>query len=176
MRRPRDLLPLWLSLGCCIALSACGSTGQPSGPGTGATNVTAGDPTRDLEFSRCMRAHGVSNFPDPTANGLQIGPGIDAKSPAFRSAQQACTQFLPNKGVPPATPAKYRSAALAFSRCMRSHGVSGFPDPALTSPRNAGRILALRGMVFVIDSSNIDPKSPAFRQAAAACGVSTPNT
>jgi hypothetical protein len=162
-------------LGCCVALSASGSTGQPSGTGTGAANATAGQPSRDVEFSRCMRAHGVSIFPDPTANGLEIGPGIDAKSPAFRSAQQACRQFLPNKGAPPATSAKDRAAALAFSRCMRSHGVSGFPDPAFTSPRNAGRVLVLRGMVFAIGSTTIDPKSPAFRQAAAACGVSPPN-
>jgi hypothetical protein len=174
MFTPRHCLPLGALLACCVALGACGSTGQASGTGTGAANASAGQPSRDLEFSECMRAHGVSNFPDPTANGLQLGPGIDAKSPAFKSAQQACRQFLPNKGVPPATSAKDRAAALAFARCMRSHGVPGFPDPAFTSPRNAARILVLHGMVFAI-SQTIDPKSPALRQAAAACGVSTPN-
>jgi hypothetical protein len=120
-----------------------------------------------------MRSHGVPNFPDPTANGLQIPLKADAQSPAFKSAQQACSRFLPNKGVPPATSAKDRAAALAFARCMRSHGVHGFPDPAFTSP-HAPRILVLRGMVFAI-SPTIDPKSPAFRQAASACGVPTPN-
>ena len=161
-------------LGCSIALGACGSAGQSSGTRTEAANVTAGNPSRDLEFSRCMRAHGVSNFPDPTANGLQIGPGVDAKSPAFRSAQQACSQFLPNKGVPPATSAKDRAAALAFSRCMRAHGVPGFPDPAFTPPRNAGHVLVLHGMVFAFGQT-VDPKSPAFRQAASACGVTPPS-
>lgn len=168
------LLIVSLLLCCCVALSACGSTGQPSGTGTGAADAAAGHSNRDLEFSDCMRTHGVSNFPDPTGNGLQIGPGIDTQSPAFKSAQQACKRFLPNGGAPPATSAKDRAAALAFSTCMRSHGVPGFPDPAFTSPRNAPRVLVLRGMVFAV-SPTIDPKSPAFRHAAAACGVSPPN-
>lgn len=174
MSRLSHLLSLGMVLGCGIALGACGGAGQSSRTGTRAPNVTAGNPSRDLEFSRCMRAHGVSNFPDPTANGLQLGPGIDTKSPAFKSAQQACNQILPNNGVPPATSAKDRAAALAFSRCMRSHGVSGFPDPAFTPPRNAGRVLVLLGMVFAIGQT-IDPKSPAVRHAASACGVSAPD-
>ncbi len=155
---------------CCIALTACGAAGQPSGTGTGAADATGGNTSRDLEFSDCMRTHGVSNFPDPTANGLQIGPGIDTQSPAFKSAQRACKRFLPNKGAPPATSAKDRGAALAFAKCMRSHGVPGFPDPAFSPPRNAGRVLVLRGMVFAVGPT-IDPKSPAFRRAAAACGL-----
>jgi hypothetical protein len=116
-----------------------------------------------------MRAHGVTNFPDPTANGLQIPADIDTQSPAFRSAQQACKQYLPNGGAPPATPARDRAAALTLARCMRTHGVPQFPDPAFTPPTNAPRILAMRGMVFAIPAS-VDPKSPAFRQAAEACG------
>lgn len=50
-----------------------------------------------LTFSRCMRAHGVPNYPDPTSgkNGRPIGPdlssvGIDTQSPAFVSAAKAC--------------------------------------------------------------------------------------
>lgn len=155
---------------CCIALTACGAAGQPSGTGSGAADTTAGHTSRDLEFSDCMRSHGVSNFPDPTANGLQIPAEIDAQSPAFKSAQQACRRFLPNKGAPPATAAKDRAAALAFARCMRSHGVPSFPDPAFSSPRNASRVLVLRGMVFSIGTT-IDPKSPAFRQAGSDCGL-----
>jgi len=170
----RQLLMTCLMLGSCLMLTACGSTGQPSGTVTGSADAAAGHTSRDLEFSECMRAHGVSAFPDPTANGLQLPAGVNAQSPAFQSAQQACKQYLPNKGAPPATSAKDRAAALAFARCMRSHGVPGFPDPAFTSPRDAPRVLVLRGMVFAI-SRTIDPKSPAFRQAASACGLSPPS-
>ena len=50
-----------------------------------------------LEFSRCMRAHGVPSYPDPTygKNGRPITPdfssdGIDTQSPAFTNAAKAC--------------------------------------------------------------------------------------
>jgi hypothetical protein len=49
-----------------------------------------------LAFSRCMRAHGITNFPDPTFGGgggqLRIDKpsGIDPNSPAFQAAQKAC--------------------------------------------------------------------------------------
>ena len=151
-------------------LVACGSVGQPSGTATG-----AGSPSPNagpaLEFARCMRAHGVSNFPDPRAGsgGIQIPDNLNPQSPSFRSAQQACKQFLPEKGNPPATPASDRAAALTLARCLRTHGVPQFPDPAFSPPRGAQRVLVLRGMVFAIPSS-VDPKSPAFQHAAGACG------
>jgi hypothetical protein len=47
-----------------------------------------------LQLSRCMRAHGVTNFPDPTTNGgsvgLHIGASMDPDSPQFQAAQKAC--------------------------------------------------------------------------------------
>ena len=56
---------------------------------------------------------------------------------------------------------------------MRFDGVTNFPDPTLTPPSNAHVVLALRGMVFAFTSS-FDPRSPAFRTAAAACGLKLP--
>jgi hypothetical protein len=170
--RTRTIATALILLGC-LALAACGSTGQPSGTATGAANATAGHQTRDIEFSDCMRSHGVPNFPDPTANGLQLPQGINARSPAFQSAQQACKQFLPNKGLPPATNPHERAAALAFARCMRAHGLSQFPDPALTPPTRPGAVFVLRGMVFAFTTPP-NPKSPAFMQAAHACGIRLP--
>lgn len=152
----------------CATLAACGSVGQPAGTGTGAANATANGKTRDVAFSDCMRAHGVTNFPDPTSNGLQVPTGINRQSPVFRSAQQACKKYLPNGGAPPATSPAERTAALTFARCMRTHGVSDFPDPALTPPGNAPSVLVLGGMVFAFGSS-VDPKTPAFQHAARAC-------
>jgi hypothetical protein len=50
-----------------------------------------------LDFSKCMRARGITGFPDPTFGGgggaqLHIGKstGIDPNSPAFQAAQKAC--------------------------------------------------------------------------------------
>ena len=51
-----------------------------------------------LAMSRCMRSHGVPNFPDPQFQsgpngGLGIrlsGAGVDPSSPAFQAAQKYC--------------------------------------------------------------------------------------
>jgi hypothetical protein len=120
-----------------------------------------------------MRSHGVPDFPDPTANGLELPAGINPHALAFRSAQQACKQFLPDKGAPPATNPHERVAALAFARCMRAHGFSRFPDPALTPPTGFQTVFVVHGMVFAFTTPP-DPKSPAFRQAADACKVRLP--
>lgn len=50
-----------------------------------------------LKFAQCMRAHGVLKFPDPTSNGISIGPdsGIDPNSPQFQKAQKVCAKYSP---------------------------------------------------------------------------------
>jgi len=47
-----------------------------------------------LRYARCVRAHGVPDFPDPTSQGLRISPssGIDLNSPAFVAAEKGCQQ------------------------------------------------------------------------------------
>jgi hypothetical protein len=47
--------------------------------------------------------------------------------------------------------------AIAFSQCMREHGVTNFPDPG-----SGGGGINIAG-------TNIDPDSPAFRSARVAC-------
>jgi hypothetical protein len=46
---------------------------------------------------------------------------------------------------------------LAFSECMRSHGVPNFPDPSAA------------GGIQIAQGSNIDPFSPSFKAARAQC-------
>jgi hypothetical protein len=66
-----------------------------------------------LQFSQCMRTHGVPSFPDPEFShggggvGIRIGSGkggpgrIDPNSPQFQTAQKACQSILPGpKGGP----------------------------------------------------------------------------
>ena len=56
-----------------------------------------------LQFAQCMRAHGITNFPDPSTSGggisIQIkgGTNLDPNSPLFQSAQNACQKYLPGK-------------------------------------------------------------------------------
>ena len=58
--------------------------------------LTAARKAAMLHFSQCMRAHGLTGFPDPVfaGGGMQIrigqSTGLDPKSPAFQAAQKAC--------------------------------------------------------------------------------------
>ena len=119
------------------------------------------------KFAACMRAHGVSSFPDPNSQGaIQIGPssGIDPSSPKFRAAQQACQKLLPNGGQPtPAQIAKMQRGALAFSACMRRHGVTDFPDPTF-SGGGVGLKIRSRG-----GASDLNPSSATLQAAQKAC-------
>jgi hypothetical protein len=50
--------------------------------------------------SKCMRDHGVGEFPDPKPDGglvLKAGPGtgIDPESAQYKAAQKACGRFQP---------------------------------------------------------------------------------
>jgi len=45
-----------------------------------------------LSYAKCIRAHGVPDFPDPTSKGIRISPssGIDLNAPAFLAAEKSC--------------------------------------------------------------------------------------
>jgi hypothetical protein len=65
---------------------------QPNQPFTAAQRQAALNQL--LKLARCMRANGVTNFPDPTTDGggvgLRLGANIDSNSPQFQAAQKAC--------------------------------------------------------------------------------------
>ena len=133
-----------------------------------------------LAYSRCMRSHGVPNFPDPkqvAGGGIQVSgsaPGINPQSPLFVSAQQACRHLLPDGGQPTqAGQQRALARMLHSSQCMRAHGISGFPDPSLSPPSSrAGHsaIMSNDGVWLAIPDS-IDVRTPAFDRAAAACNL-----
>ena len=154
--------------GCAVVLAACG------GSGGGGTGTQAGY-NGALRFAQCMRAHGVPNFPDPSAGGggLSIGPGLNPQSPSFQGAQKACARYGPSGKGPPQMTEAQRVAAFKFAKCVRAHGYPGFPDPSLSAPHGAVAVLSLRGMLFAF-SSLFDPRSPAFRAAASDCGLKLP--
>jgi hypothetical protein len=165
--------------------TASSSTGQTSGgapsggPSSGSGGgqprsgfaIQTGNPQKALKLSECMRANGVPNFPDPNGQGLIQGNGIDPTSPQFEKAQQKCAKHL-GGGLgsrSPAQIAKQEAAALAFSKCMRSHGVSDFPDPQFGSGGSI-RISGKAGSA----TSDLDPNSPTFQKAQNACGSLLP--
>jgi hypothetical protein len=51
-----------------------------------------------LTYAKCMRSHGIVNFPDPTSKGLGAMNGIDMNSPQFQSASRTCQKLMPAIG------------------------------------------------------------------------------
>jgi hypothetical protein len=150
------------AVSCAAAIAACGASGSPSSAaGTGSGDALA------LKFADCMRSHGVPNFPDPGRPVGGPGSGINEHSPAFKSAEKACGEPSGHSAAPPPTESD-KLAAFAWAKCMRKHGVPNFPDPTLSQP--SGNAFDYRGIIFSV-GPGLDPQSPAFKQAQAACGV-----
>ena len=155
---------------CAVVLAACGGSGSKPNASTRRYGLASSP----AALSRCMRANGVSGFPDPItgpsgAVGLPLFENPDGSltaegqtftGPALRSAERACKAYLPPAGGPPAkVRAQQLRRELAFARCMRAHGVPNFPDPSSSSSGPAG------------PPAGLDPQSPAFRSAARVCGA-----
>jgi hypothetical protein len=162
-----------------VAVSLAGCGGSPSNgvaslgstPTTSPSSAAQTTGANALRFANCMRSNGITNYPDPSNNGRpQSLSHMDLNSPTFLRAYQACRKYAANGGVgPPAPTAAQLRAALAFAQCMRKHGFPQFPDPLTTY--GPGFTLG-RGEYFP-DISTTD-QSPAFTQAAKACGVQLP--
>jgi hypothetical protein len=78
--------------------SPTSSSGNISSGNTGGAQGNEGTGSFTLAFARCMRAHGVPNFPNPNGQNGQLGPssGIDPNSPAFQSAINGpCVSLAP---------------------------------------------------------------------------------
>jgi hypothetical protein len=122
-----------------------------------------------------MRTHGVPSFPDPQAGGggIKIPDGVNPQSPAFQSAQRACFKLLPGGGPVHGGNSEARKLMLLrLARCMRSHGISSFPDPRTSRPSAPppGGGIAFGGPGGFVAVPQAMIQSPGFKQAAAACG------
>jgi hypothetical protein len=80
-----------------------GTVPNESGGQTRAQTITPADQAYYLDAAKCMRSHGLPDFPDPTfANNtvtFTIPPNIDPNSPDARSAQAICVRLIP-PGLP----------------------------------------------------------------------------
>jgi hypothetical protein len=151
--------PAIVVLAAAAALvAACGSGGSQDAASSSANGTSAQSSARQsgIIFVSCIRAHGVPSFPSwaVTAVDGQFEmhvPGYFKSEPQFQSALQACQRDLPGGGAS----AKHFNIPeeLNFARCMRSHGITWFPDPL---PSGRFDIMA-------------DTTSPQFEAAARAC-------
>jgi hypothetical protein len=117
-----------------LLLAGCGSS-PPSEtaatPTATPTKLSARD--RAVKFSECIRAHGVSDFPDPDPhNDFQYGVSV---TPAvWTRAVAACKDLQPPGSLSAKRTPKEQSASLRFAQCVRDHGVKDFPDPVNGEP------------------------------------------
>jgi hypothetical protein len=100
--------------------------------------------TQALAFTRCMRAHNVPSYPDPSGTGgvpKENAQQLGVTDTQLQAATQVCGHLLPGSSAGGPTAAEVRqewNGMLAFARCMRSHGIQNWPDP-VPYPQNTSR-------------------------------------
>jgi len=177
----------WLILVAALGLllAACGGEAGTEGiaslddsaaEGSTTTALAAStDPEQAmLEFTQCMRDHGV-DMPDP-----QMGPGggafgftiqgesgeapADGEMQQMQEASEACNYLLEGMVQEFEMPdmSEMQDEMLAFSQCMRDHGID-YPDPVFTE--DGGITMS----VGPGDEGGIDPSDPGFQEAQEAC-------
>lgn len=151
------------SVGASSSVSSKTSTSQAGAPAL--TSVPSLTLQKDqLAYTKCMRAHGVSNFPDPGSGGGYPGDymrQIDATSPQFLIDTKDCRPLAGAAGMAPWTQsqwAAYDTMLLKISTCMHAHGIANFPDPKGGDKGGFGQ-----------PSGPIDSSSPQYVAAAKAC-------
>lgn len=169
--------PLLAAFGIAVLAAACGGgSGSPQvaslGPTTTTTTQASANPgppsyAAALKFANCMHAHGVTSFPDPgpASGGVRIQKVALPDNPQTNAATAACRKFLPKNVLsrPVITP-QDQTDYLKAARCMRTHGIAGFPDPLFNN-----------GSVSFPIPNTMNPNSKAFLQARAVCEKLIPN-
>jgi hypothetical protein len=134
-RSPRRALHTVAAL-AAAAILAGGCSHGSSGPAVagGSSSPSGSASNGPLAFSQCMRSHGLTNFPDPASNGSipkETAQQLGVSNSQYDAAQRACAHLLPNSGgLSQAEIRQAWSGMRNFAGCMRSHGVSNWPDPA----------------------------------------------
>jgi hypothetical protein len=149
-------------LGAAGAGGTATATAGSGSSGSGSSGETS--QAQQLQLAHCMRSHGVSGFPDPSAGGTELqnveNSGVNTHSPTYQAALEACKKYTGAGNLTPAQNAAENAKGLEISQCMRSHGVPNFPDPA-TGPAGE-QVINLSGL-------GIDQNSPTYQAALQAC-------
>jgi hypothetical protein len=141
------------------------STGSTSSAGSTASTGTGGAAyvSDKLGFARCLRTHGVPNYPDPNAAGQEPPNSKQLIStPRGQAAVSACSYWGNRIHYDVAA---QNQAVLAeyvrFAHCMRAAGLPNFPDPVYAEGR----------VEFVLSTSRdgFDPHSPQVLGKAREC-------
>jgi hypothetical protein len=110
-----------------------------------------------------VRSRGVPDFPDPDSSGqipkeAAIRALRGVSDSLAKAATNACANMNPAGMGSPALTAQQQQDYLQATACMRSHGITDFPDPTFPGGR----------VNFSVPAS-INTKSRQFIQAARTC-------
>jgi hypothetical protein len=155
-----------LIAGLAALAAGCGSQSPTTTTGPSAQSGSQNIASSAYAYARCMRSHGVPNFPDPhvttspghAAVGFAVNPS-ETGSPKWRSAQKACQAILPGPSDSRAQEQVHKQTLLAFARCLRANGVQDFPDPDIQGQLHLQTVIA----------AGVDIHSRTFLDAAKAC-------
>ncbi|RCG25443.1 hypothetical protein DQ384_31790 [Sphaerisporangium album] len=88
-------------------MKACQSIVDRLPPSAKGRTVSAADLAKLRQLSRCMREHGLRDWPDPTADGEIPLPKrlIDLGKRGIRTQLEACRQYFPKDGISVKAPA-----------------------------------------------------------------------
>jgi hypothetical protein len=132
--------------GCSNGSAENGNTGTGTASSSGTTSsasstaitssgadkkLTARD--KAVKFAECIRAHGVSDFPDPNEKN-QFEYGVSVSPAVWQKATTACKDLQPPGTLSSKRTPKQQAASLRFAQCIRENGVKDFPDPVNGEP------------------------------------------
>jgi hypothetical protein len=161
-----------ISAAAVLALMTACSSSPSSTDSGGASNAGGGTSSQStnaklLAFAQCMRSHDVPNFPDPAVNGkFPTAQQLSVTNSQYQSAMSACQSLLPpgtNDNVPSSQVQQILAGMLSYAECMRSHGISNWPDP--TDP-SGGPVFDLIGIVG-LDGNGVE--TPRVKSAEQSC-------
>lgn len=161
---------LAVTVGLLLLTAACGSgTSSSSTSSTSSTSssdtggVSAAYVSDTLGFARCMRAHGVPDYPDPNASGQEPPNSKQLiASPRGQAAVGACSSWSNRIHNDVAAQSQtVMGEYVRFAQCMRAHGLPDFPDPVNAEGR----------VEFLLSASQdgFDPHSPQVLAKAHQC-------
>jgi hypothetical protein len=145
-----------------VLLAAAAATACSGGSPSAATSSSGNPNSAALAFARCMRSHGITDFPDPNAQGGFSAPnGMNPDTPQYKAANNDCKALDGSATPPPYNPATV-AALVKYADCMRAHGLSWFPDP------NA------QGHLDVSFPKGTGPGNSQYMAASKACSADLP--
>jgi hypothetical protein len=149
------------AIAAALVTAACSVSASSPASGDAPNAGGAANSPSAVAWIQCVRSHGIPEFPGPDGSGqipkVSSGQQVGVSDSVFQAAQSACEDLWPYRQAPALTAQEQRDY-LKAAACMRSHGITNFPDPTFSGG----------GVNFPVPAS-IDTGSPQFTQARQTC-------